>query len=1062
MLSHPPRRKGEGRETTTTKANTEDTDTDADEKRTKARLTDEDASSAEEVSKDDGAAKAKKSGWFSVNRGIMIMKKKKRTKKKVTEKKKEEENNTEGGLESGGERSDERDSEQESGSQYSYEEENAQSSGEDAPPVISVKKLKQQPAGTWAMSVASSKFISYAQLESFVAQAVDGSGRVLHPDNLVSLRLHHSAIIDMGFIGDEQDESALPWRNIAKLEVSKAELRYCHSTFSHLERLLHIDLHDNELQDIPRFETPFLKTLILSHNHIHVVSRVDHLSLEILDLSHNRLQSFEGMRELVTLKDSLVDVTFSGNPVSRLGGYRQNVLELLPNLKNLDGNPTHRGYRTPKKVARNHRFSYDAERFDKHGSQSVRQLQKFLKDDTSEIAKFLTDIARAKAMAKERLQDERIRKEAKEMVYKLQRTGNNTNACLSSRGPPPLPSEVSGRGKRATAKTNGATSRNGERSHSKAARHGESSGASQPSYLQPTKSMLLIQEEKYLLQPNNSDTQQMQSSASSHFRDDANAAVPYYLTPKDERVFDDDYRQRRSQQRWEEIERREETKKLKSAKKGRGGSESRKSGHQLGRRDTRTPRRRNTGRSVFEENLIDAIAGGGDVGEEEEMLSSVMWKGAAPSRKAAYWDKLATPRQRRAKLSRDKREGKQMVAEYLDERMVAVAKSRSQQRRGKGDKEIEEKPKRHKTPPRKENAQLSSRIKESVDRLYMATPKHWARCRSNNGNGSICRRSPMDIDLSAIGVDYSSCANETKSRASSGPVKINNVIPRGFEKKVQQLKKGREIRAEDQPKKASMMLYEAKEDHHMFTHYYGAMQHDQAASETNPDPGESSSQGDDGWEVAEPEQLDLSTLMKKLDTVEEQLLEATEIASHPGVIQERESTEENALPQETVKAHTLEELARETELPEEGAEAGGVVEDEKEKEKDKKKQKKKKKNKNKKQKKGKDQEVDVEEEAAEVATKDSRLFAESPENNCKGEDGGSLCLPENEEIASSAVGKQHSSTADVSAAVDRMVELSVLLDDAKDKGEDAFALQEEMVALEQLVLESHGLEEPKK
>ena len=71
-------------------------------------------------------------------------------------------------------------------------------------------------------------------------------------------------------------------------------------------------------------------------------------------------------------------------------------------------------------------------------------------------------------------------------------------------------------------------------------------------------------------------------------------------------------------------------------------------------------------------------------------------------------------------------------------------------------------------------------------------------------------------------------------------------------------------------------------------------------------------------------------------------------------------------------------------------------------------------------------------------------------------------MPENEEIASSAVGKQHSSTADVSAAVDRMVELSVLLDDAKDKGEDAFALQEEMVALEQLVLESHGLEEPKK
>ena len=309
------------------------------------------------------------------------------------------------------------------------------------PPTVAMKVL--DGSGSWGMTVQDSLYISHTQLEAFIDQCEEATLGKLTSERLASLTLQNCDVVDVGWLGDEiEEEEELLWHNLTRLQVSGCGLEYCHSTLSHLQNLRHIDLSDNNLIDIPRFETPFLENLILHKNRITSVTRVDHLTLVYLDLSNNMISSFSSCREIVTLKDCLRELHLEGNRVASLGGYRSKICSMLENLKSLDGTRIASGY-TPTKV-KPRMTKRSPKTFGKSGRTNIKKLERFMHDSDSDLAKFLTDIAKAKALAKDRLRDEKVRKEAIDMVYKLRRNERNTNAYLGRGGPPKLPCEMDG------------------------------------------------------------------------------------------------------------------------------------------------------------------------------------------------------------------------------------------------------------------------------------------------------------------------------------------------------------------------------------------------------------------------------------------------------------------------------------------------------------------------------------------------------------------------------------------------------------------------------------------
>ena len=85
--------------------------------------------------------------------------------------------------------------------------------------------------------------------------------------------------MDHDNIEDDDYSEDLRWPNLKFLTVSNAGLEMCHSTFNHLRFLYHIDLHDNNLEYVPRLETPQLRILNLSKNQIRAALRLDHLAM---------------------------------------------------------------------------------------------------------------------------------------------------------------------------------------------------------------------------------------------------------------------------------------------------------------------------------------------------------------------------------------------------------------------------------------------------------------------------------------------------------------------------------------------------------------------------------------------------------------------------------------------------------------------------------------------------------------------------------------------------------------------------------------------------------------
>ena len=199
------------------------------------------------------------------------------------------------------------------------------------------------PSSTWTLAVKHCDELTADNLASYVTEAAADGTRTFA--DLTVLNLTDSIITDMGFLGDDH-EHELKWPNLTDLVVSRVGLQLCHSTFNHLRHLTTIDLHSNELTQIPRLETPSLKSLNLSKNYITQIFRLDHLALEHLDLSDNIIATVDDIAEIMTLTDSLSTLNLTNNDVTTKGFYRKKVLEMVPGLKFLDNEATSTTYAT--------------------------------------------------------------------------------------------------------------------------------------------------------------------------------------------------------------------------------------------------------------------------------------------------------------------------------------------------------------------------------------------------------------------------------------------------------------------------------------------------------------------------------------------------------------------------------------------------------------------------------------------------------------------------------------------------------------------------------------------
>jgi hypothetical protein len=77
---------------------------------------------------------------------------------------------------------------------------------------------------------------------------------------------------------------------------------------------------------------------------------VSQISLKILDLGNNAIRRFEDVQVLKELKQ-LCNVNFQGNPICDTDNYKTTLLDLIPALRILDGQPVEGRHRPKKRRA---------------------------------------------------------------------------------------------------------------------------------------------------------------------------------------------------------------------------------------------------------------------------------------------------------------------------------------------------------------------------------------------------------------------------------------------------------------------------------------------------------------------------------------------------------------------------------------------------------------------------------------------------------------------------------------------------------------------------------------
>jgi Leucine-rich repeat (LRR) protein len=135
------------------------------------------------------------------------------------------------------------------------------------------------------------------------------------------------------------------------------------------ENLRKISAANNQIRQLPdgiKFCLS-LEELRLGHNKLTSLpnSISFNVNLKILNLSHNLISSFDEIKKLSMCK-KMKDLALNDNPISKNENYREHILQILPQLEVLDGEPIKE--KQKKKVKRE-----ELDREDKKGSTIIKK-----------------------------------------------------------------------------------------------------------------------------------------------------------------------------------------------------------------------------------------------------------------------------------------------------------------------------------------------------------------------------------------------------------------------------------------------------------------------------------------------------------------------------------------------------------------------------------------------------------------------------------------------------------------------------------------------------------------
>lgn len=111
-----------------------------------------------------------------------------------------------------------------------------------------------------------------------------------------------------------------------------------------LKNLKRLSMGRNAIRKLEQLDIPQLEELWLSYNKIDKLSGLDKLkNLKVLYMSNNQISNWTEIERLANQCPELVDVLFVGNPIYNNApseqDYRYMMLQRLPKLTKLDGNP---------------------------------------------------------------------------------------------------------------------------------------------------------------------------------------------------------------------------------------------------------------------------------------------------------------------------------------------------------------------------------------------------------------------------------------------------------------------------------------------------------------------------------------------------------------------------------------------------------------------------------------------------------------------------------------------------------------------------------------------------
>lgn len=111
-----------------------------------------------------------------------------------------------------------------------------------------------------------------------------------------------------------------------------------------LKNLKRLSLGRNAIRKLEQLDIPPLEELWISYNKIDKLSGLDKLkNLKVLYMSNNQISNWTEIERLANQCPELQDVLFIGNPIFNNApseqDYRYMMLQRLPKLTKLDGNP---------------------------------------------------------------------------------------------------------------------------------------------------------------------------------------------------------------------------------------------------------------------------------------------------------------------------------------------------------------------------------------------------------------------------------------------------------------------------------------------------------------------------------------------------------------------------------------------------------------------------------------------------------------------------------------------------------------------------------------------------